>query len=287
MKTSSEFGETVAKVVTWGQTQMAAAKAERIRRTDPVAQAQERRRLAQVERQRAAVAQAQQQVRYQSRLQRWRLRAKTGVAAAAGMATLGVIDTATLATSADNGVIPGSPGMWFVMAAVSGFVGVRARYQLQNAQPPVALPLPVVPPPVLAADAVGAVEASRLAHAERQLFEMLPAVQELHGEAADSLRATLGSVQPGMYALVERLDLVSKLDAMAAPQAAEAAEVLRRRLVAGVEAYDRLIAATALLLAAPDPGGPASDQLSRASHELEAYAAGLTAASNALDRQLP
>jgi len=283
VKTSSEFGQTVAKVVTWGQAQVAAAKAERQRLADPVVQAQERRRQAQLARERAEVEQIQKNLRFKAKLRRWSIRAKTGVAVAAGTATLGVIDTATLATTADNGVIPGSPGMWFVMAAISGLVGYRARVQLHNAEPPMPQILPVVPPPMLPYDAVGAAEAARLARAERQLFEMLPAVRELHPEAAESLRGTLASVQPGMYALVERLDVVRQLDVVVAPQAADAAESLRRRLDAGVEAYERLIAATAMLLAAPDPGGPASHQLSNASHELEAYAAGLTAASDAFD----
>ena len=105
MKSTNDFGQAVAKVVTWGQTQVTAARLERQRLTDPVAQAQERRRQAQLARERAVVDQVQRDLRFKARLRRWRIRAKTGVAVAAGTATLGVIDTATLATSADKGAV--------------------------------------------------------------------------------------------------------------------------------------------------------------------------------------
>lgn len=284
MNSSGDLGQTVAKVVTWGQQQVAAAKAERQRRLDPYVQAQERRAVAQSERQRLLAMQAGRQRRFQSRLKRLKVRATTGLYGAIGGASLGVVDTITLAAG-DNGVVPGSPGMWFLLAATSGLISARARTQLHNATPPEPLALPVVPPPLLNADQTGAAEAGRFARAEIQLREMLPAVDELHHEAAESVRQTLATVQPNMYALIERLDLLSRVDVVAAPQVAEAAETLRRRLAQGVSAYERLIAATAVLLAAPDPGGPASEQLTRVEQELQAYSAGLAAASEAFDLQ--
>ena len=104
--------------------------------------------------------------------------------------------------------------------------------------------------------------------AESQLHAMLPAVDALHTGAGDSLRATLNSVEPRMHGLIERLELVAGIDAIRAPQAAEAAETLRRRLGQGALAYDRLIDATATLLAAPDPAGTATDSLAIATAEL-------------------
>lgn len=282
MNTSGDLGQTVAKVVSWGQQQVAAAKAERQRRLDPYVQAQERRQVALSERQRIQAMQVGRERRFQSRLKRLRVRATTGLYGAIGGSALGVVDTVTLATG-DNGVVPGSPGMWFVMAAISGLISARSRMQLKTATPPEPLALPVVPPPLLHSEQTGAVEATRFARAEMQLREMLPAVDQLHPEAADSVRATLATVQPSMYGLIERLDLLSRVDVVTAPQVAEAAETIRRRLEQGVVSYERLIAATAVLLSAPDPDGPASAQLARVEQELQAYSAGLKAASDALD----
>lgn len=282
MNSSGDLGQTVAKIVTWGQQQVASAKAERQRRLDPYVQAQQRRQVAQSERQRVLAVQASRERRFQSKLKRLRIRATTGLYGAIGGASLGAVDTVTLATG-DNGVVPGSPGMWFVLAAASGLISARSRMQLNNATPPEPLAVPLVPPPMLNSEQTGAAEAARFARAEMQLREMLPAVDQLHPDAADSVRRTLGTVQPNMYALIERLDLLSRVDVVTAPQVAEAAETIRRRLDQGVTAYERLIAATAVLLAAPDPEGPASQQLTRVEQELQAYSAGLLAASEALD----
>jgi hypothetical protein len=284
MSASPEWGEFVSKAVTWGRERVDAAKEDRLRRADPVYLAAQRRQAAIAERERALQIHAVAEQRHVARRKRLTMRAATGNYVAAGAAGLGVMDVVTgIGQPMVNGVIPASPGLWFVTAAVAALIGVRARLQLTHATPPPAPALPAIPPPVLSPSAVGAEDAAEVFRAEAQLVAMIPAVDQIHPEAGMSLRATMHAVQPRMHGLIERLELLSNINAMKAPQAAEAAETLRRRLAQGAVAYDRLIAATATLLAAPDPGGAANDSLSMAAYELEAYAAGLAAASNAMD----
>lgn len=285
MTSGQEWGELVTRVVGWSRERVEEARLERMRRTDPYYLAEQQRRVAL--HQRAAAQQAQEvaKQKYANKLRRLGNRATTGAYVAAGTAGLGVLDVATglgVGAGAD-GVIPASPGLWFVTAAVSGLIALRARISLRNATPPPAIALPSVPPPLLPPGTVGAEEAADLYRAESQLMAMIPAVDQLHPEAGTSLRTTMTTVPPRLHALVERLGLIANIDAFRAPQAAEAAETLRRRLNHGVASYDRLIAATATLLAAPDPAGTATDSLAMATQELEAYAAGLAAASDVFD----
>lgn len=282
---NNEPGDTVGRWLARGMEAFESARVQRAKRTDPFALAEQRRQVAIA--QRAQVVQAQEAMdnRYRRLLSRLHARATTGMYVAAGAGGLGVIDVASIAVPGgpNDGMIPGGPGWWFLAAAVSGLVSLRARHRLTTIEPPPPLALPVVPPPLLMPGSVGAEEAAELAAAEAQLYAMIPAVDELHAEAGLGLRATVSSVQPSMYQLIERIHLVSQVDAFAAPQAADAAETLRRRLADGVRAYQQLIAATATLLAAPDPAGPAGLRLANATAELEAYAAGLGVASDTFD----
>ena len=63
--------------------------------------------------------------------------------------------------------------------------------------------------------------------------------------------------------------------------------LIGRRLVGALRLWQQaaLSIATATLLAAPDPRGGATQSLAIATQELEAYAAGLSAASDAFDGQ--
>lgn len=261
---------------------MEAARLERERRSDPVQISRERRRVALQQRAMVERQGVLAQSRYQRLRHRLQVRAATGTYVAAGAAGLGVLDLATMGV-ADAGVIPGWPGTWFVIAAVSGLIGVRAKARLRTAAPPPQPALPPVPAPILHPGMVGAEESLRLERAEGQLMAMIPAVAQLHPEAGRSLQETVAAVQPSMHALVERLELISYVDVVRAPQAAEAAEALRRRLAQGVDSYDHLIEATATLLAAPDPSEAATTTLARATQELQAYAAGLATAAEAFD----
>ncbi len=282
MGENRDSGDTIGRWLARGMEAFETARVQRARRTDPFALAEQRRQVAIAQRSQVQAAQVAMDNRYRRMVARLHTRATTGMYVAAGAGGLGVIDVATVPVQS-GGVIPGGPGWWFLAAAVSGLVSLRARYRLRTVEPPAPLALPVVPPPLLMPGSVGAEEAAELAAAEAQLYAMIPAVDELHSEAGLGLRATVSSVQPSMYQLIERIHLVAQVDAFAAPQAADAAEVLRRRLADGVKAYQQLIAATATLLAAPDPAGPASLRLANATAELEAYAAGLGAASDAFD----
>lgn len=272
------------RAMLWGRDRMEEARLDRSRRADPVAMAAQQRQYALAQRAQAEAAQNFATQRYQSKLTRAASRARTGGYLAAGAAGLGLVDVVTgIGAPGLDGVVPAGPGMWFVAAAVSGFIALRARAKVRHPAPPPQVPLPAVPPPLLAPGTVGAEECAEVLRAESQLHAMLPAVDALHTGAGDSLRATLNSVEPRMHGLIERLELVAGIDAIRAPQAAEAAETLRRRLGQGALAYDRLIDATATLLAAPDPAGTATDSLAIATAELEAYAAGLGAASDVFD----
>ena len=283
MGSSNDVGDSLSRWINRGLEAVESARLERQRRNDPVEMARARRNAALAERARMERAEVERGQRYSDWLRRLRVRATSGTYVALGAAGLGVIDVATLGVTPD-GVIPAGPGLWFLASAVSGLIAVRAKAQLRTAEPPAPLPLPPVPAPVLPAGAVGAEEALALARAEHQLAAMIPAVWQLHEEAGRDLQDTMASVQPRMVRLIERLELVSTVDPLAAPQAAQAAETLRRRLAEGVRAYEHLIAATSTLLAAPDPTGHASESLEAATQNLEAYAAGLSAASDVFDQ---
>lgn len=107
---------------------------------DPVEMARARRNAAMVERSRIERADVERRQRYSDWLRRLRVRATSGTYVAVGTAGLGVIDIATWGV-AEQGVIPASPGLWFVASAVSGLIAVRAKAQLRNAEPPAPLPV--------------------------------------------------------------------------------------------------------------------------------------------------
>ncbi|MDQ1246259.1 MAG: hypothetical protein QG597_627, partial [Actinomycetota bacterium] len=198
MTSGQEWGELVTRAVEWSRDRMEAARVDRQRRTDPVFLARVQRQAALEQRARAQQAQVVAEEKYRAKLTRVGKRATTGAYVAAGTAGLGVLDLATGigGQTGLDGVMPGAPGFWFLSAAVAGLIGWRARATLRTATPPPKIALPPVPPPVLTPGTVGAEEAADVYRAEGQLIAMIPAVDQLHGEAGMSLRATMTAVQP-------------------------------------------------------------------------------------------
>ena len=86
---------------------------------------------------------------------------------------------------------------------------------------------------------------------------------------------------PAMNELVRRLAMLDQLEhslpgSEASRAAAVSAEQLAVRLALGVETYDRLVAATAAMLSAPDLARSTDDVLGPAIDAMHAYAHGLT-----------
>jgi hypothetical protein len=197
---------------------------------------------------------------------------------------LGVIDVA----SPDFGALPGEPWFWLGGAGVAAILAVRARWTAQHAAAPAA-PEPVPASITLDAramrkDATGWAEAQGLVAVRRQVATMVPAVGVLHPEAGRELAQAESGAGPVLAALVTRLVLLDQvvrdLPGTAAAKAAEAAaEQVRRRLADGIAYYDRLLAAAAELLAAPDLGGSTAGVLGPAADALTAYAHGLAVAA--------
>ncbi len=285
MGNQQQWSDMVIRAMNWSRDRVEDARLERQRRNDPVLMARAQRQAALVRRAQAEQAQLVANQRHTNLLRRLHARATTGFYVAAGSAGLGAVDLVGAAVADNPNVVPPGAGLWFVAAAVSGLIGARARARLKAGPQPVQVELPPVPPPLLPPGCVGAEEAQEIYNCEARLIAMIPAVDHLLPEAGLSLRQTLHAVQPRLHGVVERLEALASIDVMRAPQAAEAAETLRRVLVGGIESYDHLINATATLLAAPDPRGGATQSLAIATQELEAYAAGLSAASDAFDGQ--
>lgn len=285
MGNQQQWSEMVVRAMNWSRDRVEDARLERQRRNDPVLLARAQRQAALVQRAQAEQAQVMANQRHANWLHRLHSRATTGLYVAAGSAGLGTVDLIGMAVTDNAAVVPPGAGLWFVAAAVSGLIGARARARLKSNPQPLQVALPPVPPPLLPPGSVGAEEAQEIYNCEARLIAMIPAVDQLLPEAGLSLRQTLHGVQPRLHGVVERLEVLASIDVMRAPQAAEAAETLRRVLIGGVESYDHLINATATLLAAPDPRGGATQSLAIATQELEAYAAGLAAASDAFDGQ--
>ena len=191
------------------------------------------------------------------------------------------------------GVSVANDGTWFawaVTAGASGWIGLRqwARADRARTKPPVAPDLPVLVPS-LPSSATGAPEAARLIVARRRLDELLPALESLHPPAAQELRAADREAAPVLAQTIERLGVLDQIartmpGTPAAEAAVEGAGEVRRRLLAGVDTYERLISAAATVIAAPDLTRSSEAVLGPAIDAMQSYAYGLTHVSDVLDR---
>jgi hypothetical protein len=213
-------------------------------------------------------------------------RAVSRLRTAVFVGSVGAVATAVAA-------VAGRQPWWLVLTAISCWVGGRAFVGLRRARPPEPPPawLPaspgvaVTPLPRLRSGAAGAVETERLGRAESSLRRVLPAVADLHPSAAAELRDAAAECGPVLHQQAGRLAVLAGIEAdlpgsAAAQSAASAAREVADRLGHGVDAYERLLAAAAELLAAPDLSRSAEATVAPAIQGMHAYAHGLTRASD-------
>jgi len=187
-------------------------------------------------------------------------------------------------TTATAGVY-GPAWMWVALAAGGGVVAAVARRK--RAQLPPAPRVDAIPsaPAAIPAHAIGAEQAQRLTALRLQLAQVIPAIERLHPDAAADLRRADLEAAPQLHALVDRLVVLHGIRIEMAGTQAEAAATsaaveVRERLTTGCATYERLIAASATMLAAPDIARSTDEVLAPALEGLTAYTHGLKRAAN-------
>ena len=231
------------------------------------------------------LAEQQRALRRHQRRQRTLDNEVTGGVAVAGVAgTLGVLDIVIESTTATAGVY-GPAWMWVALAASGGVVAAVARRK--RAQLPPAPRVDAIPsaPTAIPAHAIGAEQAQRLTSLRLQLAQVIPALERLHPDAAADLRRADLEAAPQLHALVDRLVVLHGIRIEMAGTEAEAAATsaaveVRERLTTGCATYERLIAASATMLAAPDIARGTDEVLAPALEGLTAYTHGLKRAAN-------
>ena len=168
--------------------------------------------------------------------------------------------------------VAGAHYWWLVGTAGAIWLGGGAMLRLRRLEPPA----PPPPPGAL-----------RLVRLQDNLLQVLPAVEHLHPSAGKELRTAVEQAAPLLDQQARRLAVLDALrTTMAGTDAGAAAETAAReveqRLERGVDAYERLLAASATLLGAPDLGRSADSVLTPAIEGMQAYTAGLSKA-NELD----
>jgi hypothetical protein len=164
----------------------------------------------------------------------------------------------------------GAQYWWLVATAGAVWLGGGAFVRLRR------LTLPTPPPPPCA---------MRLIRVQESLLQLIPAVEHLHPSAGKELRGAVERAAPLLDQQAQRLALLDALRTTmagtdAGMAAGTAAGEVELRLERGVDAYERLLAASATLLGAPDLGRSADSVLTPAIAGMQAYSAGLTAASD-------
>ena len=231
------------------------------------------------------LAEQQRALRRHQRRQRTLDNEVTGGVAVAGIAgTLGVLDIIIESTAATAGVY-GPAWMWVALAAGGGVVAAVARRKRARLPPaPRGDAIPSAPA-AIPAHAIGAEQAQRLTSLRLQLAQVIPAIERLHPDAAADLRRADLEAAPQLHALVDRLVVLHGIRIEMAGTQAEAAATsaaveVRERLTTGCATYERLIAASATMLAAPDIARGTDEVLTPALEGLTAYTHGLKRAAN-------
>lgn len=232
-----------------------------------------------------AVAQHQRQMRSYQR-QKTRIRARTiGGTAVAGVAgTVGVLDVVVEATTSQVGVY-GPSWMWLGAAVVGAVTAWTSRGSAKSLGGPPAFAPPALPPPRLRPEAIGADDAERLTRLRLQLADVLSPLERLEPAAAQELRQVDLEAAPPLHALIERLDVLDRMqrdmpDTPAGQSARAAAQQVHERLTMGCNTYESLLAAAAGMLAAPDMSRSTQEILGPAVQALTAYAHGLQRAAD-------
>lgn len=274
-----QFARVVQSGISRGMDVVDAWRQARAQR--PIAQA----RALQVEQDRR-LAEQRRALRRHQRMERRLDNEVTGGIAVAGVAgTLGVLDIVIESTTATAGVY-GPAWIWVALAAGGGVLAAVARRKRAHLPPAprvdVAPPLAVSVP----SDAIGAEQAERLTSLRRQLAQIIPAIERLHPGAAEDLRAADLEAAAQLHALVDRLVILHGIRREMAGTQAEGAATsaaieVRERLATGCTTYERIIAASATMLAAPDVARGTDEVLAPALEGLAAYTHGLQRAAGA------
>lgn len=186
--------------------------------------------------------------------------------------------------------VPGDMEVWgfagLALGAFSGVAALTARRRLRDVAPPPPPRIPSPPPAPLPSGARGAAESNRLTQLRIQLAQVVPAIDRLHPGAGEELRRADAEAAPPLGALVERLAVLDRMErtmpgTSVAAAAGSAAEEVRLRLDAGCATYERLLAASATLLAAPDVGRSTDEVLGPALEAMSAYSHGLARSAQA------
>lgn len=180
------------------------------------------------------------------------------------------------------------PGL-LIGALVTGLISLRARVFLRTAEAPAAPELPPPAPPRLDPADIGYADSERFAKVRAQVLDVVPAIRMLHADAANELAAADAEAAPALIGMVHRLALLARIRReMGQTHAAVAAEAAARdvqtRLADGVDTYERLLAAAATMLAAPDMGRSSVAALTPAIDALTAYAHGLSMSAGTSDQ---
>lgn len=232
------------------------------------------------------LAEQQRALRRHQRKQRRLTNEVTGGIAVAGVAgTLGVLDIVIESTTATSGVY-GPAWIWVALAAGGGIVATVARRQRKEMPAPPRVDVAPLPTMTIPADAIGAEQAQRLTALRLQLAQVIPAIERLHPGAAQDLRDADLEAAPQLHALVDRLVILHGIrrdmtGTEAADAATTAAVEVRERLTTGCTTYERIIAASATMLAAPDVARGTEEVLMPALEGLAAYTHGLQRAAGA------
>jgi hypothetical protein len=224
-------------------------------------------------REQAKIAIAREQHRYERVLERRTHQIQSFSILSGSLVTVGVVDAA---------FNPGG-GFGFIAGGVlSGVVALRAFLRRRTMTPPHPAPLP---PPSLPADAIGAAEATRLAHVRAQLSSMIDAVTVLHVDAGAELQRADDEAGRAFTPLVERLQVLDRLrrtmpSGPAVTSATESAQSIAARLDVGIDSYERLLASAATMLGSPDvTARGVTSELQAAAQGLTAYTHGLGVAA--------
>jgi hypothetical protein len=167
------------------------------------------------------------------------------------------------------------------MAAMGSRNARRRARRLPVPQPPLAPPAPPRPLPVGVTGAPDSVELHRV---RLQLASLMPAIADLHPDAARELRRADFEAAPALAGLVERLGLLHRVSVEMAGTRAEAtarasALAVSGRLGQGVAMYAELLEAALKLVSAPDPRRAPTAALQTSVQELTAYTEGLRVAA--------
>jgi hypothetical protein len=223
--------------------------------------------------------------RYEKRMADSKRGFRTMSIASLGLGAGGIVDLVA-------NVVPGpTPTALFVASALAALSARSKRRFVRESKPPSQPELPSAAPPRLPSGAIGQVEAEQFARVRKQLVDLIPSLSGIHPDAGRELKNADGEAGSALAGLVQRLALLDRIrtdlaGSQAAAAATTAADDVRERLAEGVETYDRLLAAAATMLAAPDMGRTSIQVLGPAIEALTAYAHGLEASAETFRPEL-